>query len=72
MKTVNDIVKILGGTGKTADIVGVLPSAVSNWKRFKFIPSRHYFKIYRECEKRGYIIPDELFIDYSRRAGRAA
>ena len=72
MKTVNDIVKILGGTGKTADIVGVLPSAVSNWKRAGFIPARHYFQIFRECEKRGEIIPDRFFIDQTRRAGRAA
>ena len=53
MKTVSDVIDSLGGTTKAAAILGVGPSAVSNWKATGEFPARLHFVIFRECERRG-------------------
>ena len=45
LTSVDDIVEALGGTGKVARATGVVPSAVSNWRAAKKIPSDQYLNI---------------------------
>lgn len=53
LRSVEELVDALGGTGATADIAGVGASAVSNWRAFGKIPAE-YFWIFREAaEDRG-------------------
>ena len=60
-KSVNDIINALGGTGNLANLLGVKPSAVSNYIK-KGIPSRLHLKIISLCEE--YSIPiDNVFFD---------
>ena len=60
-KSVNDIINALGGTGNLASLLGVKPSAVSNYRK-KGFPARLHLKIISLCEE--YSIPiDNVFFD---------
>ena len=60
-KSVNDIINALGGTGNLANLLGVKPSAVSNYRK-KGFPARLHLKIISLCEE--YSIPiDNVFFD---------
>ena len=58
-KNVNDIINSLGGTGKLANLLGVNPSAVSNYRR-KGFPARLHLKIAMLCEERSVQISSEV------------
>ena len=63
-KSVNNIIDALGGTSKLANLLGVNPSAVSNYRQ-KGFPARLHLKIIALCEE--FSIPiDNEFIDKSR------
>lgn len=49
---VSEIINALGGTGAVADMLGVVPGAVSNWRKNGKIPYRHGFKIMSICDQR--------------------
>ena len=49
-KSVNDIINALGGTGNLASLLGVKPSAVSNYRK-KGFPARLHLKIISLCEE---------------------
>lgn len=51
--TVTEIVDRLGGTKKTAELFGVTPPAVSNWKADNRFPDRMHYRVYLECQKLG-------------------
>lgn len=51
--TANDVIDALGGTGATAEIFGVQPSAVSNWRAADAFPQRLYFHVWEVCQERG-------------------
>ena len=53
-KSVYDIINALGGTGNLANLLGVKPSAVSNYRK-KGFPARLHLKIISLCEE--YSIP---------------
>ena len=59
-KAVNDIINALGGTGNLANLLGVNPSAVSNYRR-KGFPARLHLKIIALCEEYSIPIKDNLF-----------
>ena len=63
-KSVNNIIDALGGTSKLANLLGVNPSAVSNYRQ-KGFPARLHLKIIALCEE--FSIPiDNEFIDRSK------
>jgi len=49
-KSVNNIINALGGTTKLANLLGVNPSAVSNYRQ-KGFPARLHLKIISLCEE---------------------
>jgi hypothetical protein len=51
--SVDRFVIAFGGTTATARLFGVLPSAVSNWRRADRFPDRLQLRVVRECERRG-------------------
>ena len=59
-KNVNDIINSLGGTGKLANLLGVNPSAVSNYRQ-KGFPARLHLKIAMLCEERSVQISNDVF-----------
>ncbi len=59
--TVNEIIDALGGTTATAHIFSVLPSAVSNWRKFNAFPARLHYRLSKEAKERGLIIDDAVF-----------
>ena len=61
-KSVNDIINALGGTGNLANLLGINPSAVSNYRR-KGFPARVHLKIIALCEEYSIPIKDNLFSD---------
>jgi predicted transcriptional regulator len=52
IETVKDLIEALGGTGKVASLLGIVPSAVSNWIAAEEIPRGHHLDIYLECQRR--------------------
>ena len=58
-KNVNDIINSLGGTGKLANLLGVNPSAVSNYRQ-KGFPARLHLKIAMLCEERSVQIGNDV------------
>jgi len=58
-KNVNDIINSLGGTGKLANLLGVNPSAVSNYRQ-KGFPARLHLKIAMLCEERSVQISNDV------------
>jgi len=50
MKTVNDLLKILGGTRPAARALGLPPTTVSNW-RLIGLPTRNVMRVYKCLKK---------------------
>ncbi len=59
--TVGTLIDKLGGTGRTAEIFGVLPSAVSNWRRLNRFPARLHYRIAKAAEELGIPVSEALF-----------
>lgn len=60
VSTASEAIDELGGTTKVATLCGVLPSAVSNWRRTGFPPRLHY-RLARILEARGVRVAERLF-----------
>ena len=59
--TVRAVVKALGGTGKAADFLEIVPSAVSNMLKYGEIPRSYHLRIKERLEAWGYEVDlDEL------------
>lgn len=43
--TVAELIEALGGTNVLAEALGVVPSAVRNWRRLNAIPKGQYYDI---------------------------
>tara|TARA_R100001244_G_scaffold2541_1_gene3934 strand:- start:10680 stop:10886 length:207 start_codon:yes stop_codon:yes gene_type:complete len=65
---VSAIIAALGGNKAVADLFGVLPSAVSNWKAAGRFPDRLHLRVFLECQSRGVSVPPELLSTTSRNA----
>ena len=48
LNSVDGVVEALGGTGATASLAGVVPSAVSNWIKRGEFPAE-YFVVFRDA-----------------------
>ena len=59
--TASELIDALGGTHVVAELVGVGPPAVSNWRQQGYIPPRRYFAIAEAGERLGVVVPRELF-----------
>ncbi len=59
--TVKSIVDNLGGTFKVAEMLGVVPGAVSNMKSANRFPMCHFFALKKACRKKRIRLPDDLF-----------
>lgn len=59
ISSIRELVGAFGGTGKLAEFLKVVPSAVSNWLAQKEIPRGYHLDIYLECERRGWKIDKE-------------
>lgn len=70
LSSVDEIVEALGGTGATARLTGVVPSAVSNWRRGT-IPSENFLTITTELEKLGLHAAPSAFGFKSHEGARA-
>lgn len=55
------VIDSFGGTGATARIFGVRPSAVSNWRKSGQFPARLHYRISREAAARGIALPEGFF-----------
>jgi hypothetical protein len=69
--TASDLIDALGGNRGMAAIAGVLPTAVSNWRKIGRIPPRLYLPIAAAGRARGVAVPEGLFLparDDERRA----
>ena len=53
MKKPSTIINALGGTCEVARILGVLPSAVSNWKLRGSIPAKYARTLIKAADKKG-------------------
>ena len=61
VNSVSELITALGGVSKVAALVGLRPSAVSNWKTEGFVPSRHFFEFTEELERRGFEVDPRVF-----------
>jgi len=56
----SELIDRLGGTTKTSDRFGVLPSAVSNWRK-NGIPQSMEYRVFREAEGVGIELGPDSF-----------
>lgn len=60
--TIRELVDAFGGTGKFADFLNVVPSAVSNMLRDEYLPRGYHLEVYLECQRRSFKVDKrELF-----------
>ena len=57
----NTLIDALGGTTKVSELFGVLPSAVSNWRKDGYFPARLHLRVFRVAEERGIELPADFF-----------
>ncbi len=60
--TISELVNTFGGTVETANMIGILPSAVSNWKKRGHIPGNWHLRLIHEGKKRGIYIDSDVFV----------
>jgi hypothetical protein len=60
-KTIDEVIDRMGGTGAVGRLLGIGPSAVSNWRAQGEIPRAWHLALYLEAERRGFQIPMRLF-----------
>ena len=63
--TVAAVIKALGGTNRLAAELGVVPSAVRNWRRLDAFPKRLHMDIRRIARRRRVRLDDALFRELS-------
>ena len=60
VQTADGLIDRFGGTTKTSVIFGVLPSAVSNWRKTGF-PARLHYRASKEADARGIPYAETVF-----------
>ena len=59
--TAAEAIEALGGTGALATALGVVPSAVRNWRRVGVFPPRLHIAITEMAERAGVTLDRSLF-----------
>jgi hypothetical protein len=67
LKTVDEVIRALGGTAAAAKALDVGPPAISNWKARNLIPSRVYLVIGSLLKRQGHAADKALFAFKSKR-----
>jgi hypothetical protein len=62
LNSVDDIIEALGGSAATASILGVYPSAISNWKFRGGIPLSNFLLLEKALAARGKRKPSRKLI----------
>lgn len=60
-QTTADAIEALGGTNAVAEALGVVPSAVRNWRRLNAFPPRHHIALSDLAEEKQVKIERVLF-----------
>ena len=63
INTVSDLIDALGGPSAAARELGVVPSAVTNWRRQGYIPGRNVIKVQQLAKRRKWKLADRVFIN---------
>jgi len=61
IRSVRELVDVLGGTFETAKLLQIVPSAVSNWLAQDYIPRGHHLELYLVAKQRGFRIDVTIF-----------
>ncbi len=61
LASVDEIIERLGGTARAAELAGVTPAAVSNWRFRKQIPSNKYIHINQALTRLGSAASPDVF-----------
>jgi DNA-binding transcriptional regulator YdaS (Cro superfamily) len=61
LESVDEVIEALGGTQRSAEQLGVLPTAVSNWKARGKIPSDKFLVISGALRERGKKVSSTIF-----------
>lgn len=63
--TANELIDALGGNAEVAKIAGVKGPAVSNWRRYGYLPPRLYMRVASAARAKGVEVPEHLFREMS-------
>lgn len=69
LNSTDEVIDALGGTSKVANLAGVIPQAVSNWRAAGSFPPDTYVLLKAALKKNGKSAPDSL---WRMKAGAAA
>jgi hypothetical protein len=72
IKTVDELVNVLGGNAATAAIAGVGLSAVSNWRKLGRVPPSLFLLMQSATRERGAELAEDLFQKVPRELRQAA
>lgn len=61
LQSVKEVVRTLGGTSAAAALLGIGPSAITNWIASGCIPPARYIDLDRALSPRGFEIDPSLF-----------
>ncbi len=61
LHTTDDVIDLFGGTKKTADLLDLKMTVVSNWRASGTFPAARYLVMSHELAKRGYAAPPSLW-----------
>jgi hypothetical protein len=61
IRTIDELVALLGGDTVVADWLGISQGAVGNWKQRRFIPPGWHMRLLAETRRRGKTIDPEVF-----------
>jgi hypothetical protein len=72
IKTVDELVDVLGGNAATAAVAGVGISAVSNWRKLGRVPPALFLCMQAAARERGAELAEDLFQKVPREMRQAA
>jgi hypothetical protein len=70
IQTVRQLVDAFGGTGKLAEFLKIVPSAVSNMLADDYIPRGYHLELYFEARRRGWQIDTQALFGVSEQSAR--
>jgi hypothetical protein len=61
LRTATQVIDALGGNRPVADLLGVTPAAVSNWRHFGVFPAYTYVVLSEIIRSQDYVVSDRLW-----------